>query len=68
LPAELRSLAEILPFRYMVSFPVEVLTGQVSGSEMVTGFLLQGLWLIAALGLSGLVWRSGVRMYTAIGG
>jgi len=68
LPGALQSLAIILPFRYMVGFPVEVLTGQVSGAGLVTGFALQAAWLLVALGLYASLWRAGLRRYSAVGG
>ena len=68
LPAVLQSAAVILPFRYMVGFPVEVLTGQVTGTALATGFALQAGWLLAALGLYLVLWRAGLRRYSAVGG
>jgi ABC-2 type transport system permease protein len=68
LPGFMHTLAVALPFRYMVSFPIEVLMGQVSGAEMVLGFGLQAAWLLAALGLYALMWRRGIRHYEAVGG
>ena len=46
LPGALQDLAIALPFRYMVGFPVEVITGQVSGSAMITGFAIQIGWTV----------------------
>jgi len=68
LPGALGRAAEMLPFRYMVGFPVEVLTGQVSGTELATGFACQLGWLAVALGLTWILWRRGVRHYAAVGG
>ena len=39
LPGVLQTAAKVLPFRYMVAFPVEVLTGQVSGIAALNGFI-----------------------------
>jgi ABC-2 type transport system permease protein len=68
LPAYLQSAAVILPFRYMVGFPVEVLLGRLNTAEMLTGFALQGAWLALAVALSAAMWRQGLRRYTAVGG
>jgi ABC-2 type transport system permease protein len=68
LPGVLHSAALALPFRYMVSFPVEVLTGQVEGSGLLLGFGVQVGWLAVSLLLSGLMWRLGLRRYSAVGG
>ena len=68
LPGALQTLATLLPFRYVVGFPVEVLTGQLEGTQLLTGFALQAAWLAVALALSALMWRKGLRHYTAVGG
>jgi len=68
LPDGIRTVATVLPFRYMVSFPVEVLMGQVRGVELWQGLALQAGWLALAMLLFALVWRAGVRQYAAVGG
>jgi len=68
LPETLQSAARLLPFWYMVGFPVEALTGKLSGSALLNGFIIQGCWLTAAIYLSRLVWLRGTRRYTAVGG
>jgi ABC-2 type transport system permease protein len=68
LPDAMRHLATALPFRYMVGFPVEVLTGQLDSVDLLSGFAGQTGWLAVALTLSLIVWRSGLRRYSAVGG
>jgi ABC-2 type transport system permease protein len=68
LPASMRSLATVLPFRYMVGFPVEVLTGQLDTAGLLAGFAWQAGWLAIALALFAILWRTGLRRYTAVGG
>jgi ABC-2 type transport system permease protein len=68
LPDGMRAAAMVLPFRYMVGFPVEVLTGQLSQAGLWTGFAFQGGWLLVALGLSVTLWRTGLKHYAAVGG
>ena len=68
LPPGLQGLAVWLPFRYMVGFPVEALTGQLTSAQAAFGFSMQAGWLAAALGLSLVLWRRGVARYTAVGG
>ncbi len=68
LPGALRALATALPYRYMLSFPVEVATGSLSASATVLGFSLQAAWLVAGWSLFRLVWARGVRHYSAVGG
>jgi len=68
LPGALHLLAIVLPFRYMVGFPVEVLTGQLAPAEMRAGLALQAGWLLITLALFAAVWRLGVKHYSAVGG
>jgi ABC-2 type transport system permease protein len=66
-PLPVRVAAAILPFRWMVSFPVELLLGRLSPVEALTGILAQVVWLAIAYGLLRIVWRAGVRVYSAVG-
>ncbi len=68
LPDPLQAAATALPFRYMVSFPVEVLLGHLDRAELLTGLACQVSWLGIAVGLSALLWRAGVKHYSAVGG
>jgi ABC-2 type transport system permease protein len=68
LPDALQQAATYLPFRYMIGFPVEIITGQLSPGELAAGFAIQVGWLAVALGLTLWVWRAGLRRYSAIGG
>lgn len=68
LPGMLRDAALVLPFRYMIGFPVEILTGQLAPGEIGLGFAIQAGWLLAAVVLYQLVWRAGLRHYAAVGG
>jgi ABC-2 type transport system permease protein len=68
LPGAIQAAAVLLPFRYMLGFPVEVLMGGLGAGELALGFGLQLFWLAAALGIYQLVWRRGLRRYSAVGG
>ncbi len=68
LPAGMQQLAIVLPFRYMLSFPVEILAGQLEGSAIWTGLAIQAAWLLLALALCVGLWRAGLRRYSAVGG
>jgi ABC-2 type transport system permease protein len=66
-PPWVQSMAAILPFRWMIGFPVELMLGRLTPAQMGTGFVTQILWVALALGLVRLVWRAGVRVYSAVG-
>jgi ABC-2 type transport system permease protein len=68
LPVILQNMAKLLPFRYMVSFPVEVFVGQLTPTELLAGAAIQIGWLLVAVGLSAVMWHAGLRRYSAVGG
>jgi ABC-2 type transport system permease protein len=68
LPGPMKAVAEALPFRSMLGFPVEVVTGRLDPSAMARGFAAQGAWLAFAALACALFWRAGVRRYSAVGG
>jgi len=68
LPGFLQNIAIFLPFRYMVGFPVEIFTNQLTLTEIGLGVIIQSTWLIVALTLCSLLWKNGLQRYSAIGG
>lgn len=61
-------ILNLLPFKYTVHFPINVLNGKVTGSETAEGLLVQCLWIGLTLVLANLLWRVGGRRYVAVGG
>ena len=68
LPSGIHLVANILPYRYMLSFPVELTMGRLSAAEVAGGFALQLTWLAAGWALFTITWARGVRHYAAVGG
>lgn len=68
LPPFIKLLSTILPFRYMAAFPVELLMGQLTQTEILNGFVIQTFWMLVAIGMYAYLWRNGVRRYSAVGG
>jgi ABC-2 type transport system permease protein len=66
-PEPVRVLATVLPFRWMVAFPVELLLGRLSGREALVGLGVQAGWLVAALVGLRLLWGRATRRYAAVG-
>ena len=67
LPSWAVGAAWVLPFRWMIGFPVELALGRLEGEEIMVGFAMQLAWVMVALLGVRLVWRSGVRRYSAVG-
>ena len=68
LPGWAMMLASALPFRWMLSFPVEVLTGKLTPDEVVVGLLMQGIMLAVLTALLAVVWSLAVERYSAVEG
>ena len=66
-PHALQVLAAILPFRWMLGFPVELLLGRLTPVEALTGLGVQLVWVAIAYVLMRVVWRAGIRLYSAVG-
>jgi ABC-2 type transport system permease protein len=66
-PRWIQVLADILPFRWMLGFPVELVLGRLTQAQALEGLAAQAAWLIVSLALVRLVWRAGVRAYSAVG-
>jgi len=67
LPHPIQVIAEILPFRWLISFPVELLLGRLTLAETLMGLGAQAAWLVVSLVLLRVIWRAGVRLYSAVG-
>ncbi len=66
-PGWIQVAADILPFRWMLGFPVELLLGRLTPLQALEGIGVQAVWVIISLVLIRLVWRAGVRVYSAVG-
>ncbi len=66
-PDVVQTWLHFLPFRYILSFPVEILLGQLSSGEILQGFAIQWLWVAVFLAVYRLLWTRGLRHYSAVG-
>lgn len=67
-PEWLREAGRYLPFRLMLSLPVETMLGRIGGAEIAEGLALQAAW-VAVLWLAlRAFWRAGLRRWAAYGG
>lgn len=65
-PSWMAGPLSVQPFRFMLSFPLEVLLGTAEGPAAV-GFAWQVGWLVFFAGAAALVWRRGLRGYQGAG-
>src|SRR5260370_10312199 len=67
-PPILRALADWLPFRYQIGFPVELMTGAHTPAQALLMLLRQWLFVVLMLGIVTLVWRRVLKRFAAYGG
>jgi ABC-2 type transport system permease protein len=68
LPGWIARAAEVLPFRYMLGVPVELMTRSMTPGEVAALLLGQLAWAAVSLVAALWVWRLGIRRYEAVGG
>ncbi len=66
-PLPVQWLAELLPFKWMIAFPLQLVLGQLPADAILPGFVMQLTWLWLSLGILLLLWKRGLRQYSAVG-
>ena len=68
LPGGWAELLKWLPFQYMAYFPAVVFLGKVQGIDLVRGLFAEAAWAVGFMILARLLYRLGLRRYSAFGG
>jgi ABC-2 type transport system permease protein len=68
LPPFWSGLLKVLPFQYMAYFPAAIFLGKVEGPQLVNGLLAELGWVVAFIVAGRLLYRFGLRRYSAYGG
>jgi ABC-2 type transport system permease protein len=68
LPQPWSGLLKFLPFQYMAYFPAVVFLGKVEGAELWFMLLGELIWAVAFMVLARVLFRIGLRRYSAFGG
>jgi ABC-2 type transport system permease protein len=63
-----RDLLKALPFQYLAYFPATVFLGKVEESALAEGLLTQAAWAVFFIVLARVLYRLGLRRYSAFGG
>ena len=67
LPLFLQNIAQILPFSYMIYYPIIAFMGQLSIPELFSILKIQILWLVVFWFCYQYLWRNGLKAYTGVG-
>lgn len=60
--------ARVLPFRYMLAFPVEMIIGMTSRGAALRELAIQWAFVVVLAAVARLAWRAGLRRFAAFGG
>ena len=64
-PPLLVSLLEYTPFPFMTYYPIKFFMGEAI--PWTKAILILGTWTVVIVMVNALIWRKGIRMYTAAG-
>jgi ABC-2 type transport system permease protein len=67
LPVGLFFLLEILPFRYVLSFPIEIISGTLYMDQIRKGFLISMVWVVILYIVYKLVFKYSIKKYESEG-
>jgi ABC-2 type transport system permease protein len=67
LPEWARNLSQIFPFYFTTGAPTEILIGRVSGDSVYRVIGTQLVWITFSFLMAKVLWRKGLKHYTAVG-
>jgi ABC-2 type transport system permease protein len=67
MPKFIQVVAQYLPFQMRIYFPIELILGNLSSAQIIQGYVVGVVWLIASIVIFNLVWRNGIKRYSAVG-
>jgi ABC-2 type transport system permease protein len=66
-PAWSQGFMEVQPFRFTLSFPLEILIADLSTHDLVTGMAMQLAYPVLSVLAARRLWQKGLRAYSAVG-
>lgn len=67
LPAAIYEIIILLPFTYLIYFPIKIYLGQLSHVQIYSGLLVAVIWVAILYFIVKFVWQRGLKVYTAYG-
>jgi ABC-2 type transport system permease protein len=67
MPSFIQQIAQFLPFQLLKYFPIQLILGKLTPDVIVRDFALGVVWFGVALLLFQIVWRAGVKRFSAVG-
>lgn len=67
MPPVIQAVARFLPFQLLKYFPIQLSLGRLAPAEIALNFGMGLVWLAVAWVIFQLVWRAGVKRFSAVG-
>ena len=67
MPRLIQDIAQYLPFQLLIYFPIQLILGNLSQAQIIQGFVSGSIWLIVSITAFNLIWRNGVKRFSAVG-
>ncbi len=67
MPKLIQDVAQYLPFQMLIYFPIQLILGKLSSAQITQGYMVGIVWLITASIIFNLIWRNGVKRFSAVG-
>jgi ABC-2 type transport system permease protein len=68
MPQWVQNVANLLPFQWTFGFPITALVGPIDNDELLAGLGAQLVWIAIGALLVHVVWRAGIKRFSAVGG
>ncbi|HEX7041806.1 MAG TPA: ABC-2 family transporter protein [Patescibacteria group bacterium] len=67
LPSQIYSFLKLLPFLYLIYFPMKIYLGQIHMQEVFSGLLISLIWSVGLYFITNFLWNKGLHLYSAQG-
>ena len=67
MPNIVQEIARYLPFQLQIYFPIQLILGKLSPAQITQGYVVGVIWLTVAVVSFNVLWRNGVKRYSAVG-
>lgn len=66
-PEEVQTILKLLPFSYLLSFPINIFMNQINLWEFFQGIVILLFWCFFFTKLAQMIWERGSRQYSGVG-
>lgn len=67
LPQSVFAVVKLLPFTYLLFFPLKIYLGQITMGDILSGIAISIVWVFLLYIIVNFAWRRGIKIYTAYG-